>query len=126
VRAGGVGLAGLLAQLLAPSNVSAEHLQAVVFLTTALALVGQAFLVGVLSPRDQWARLGSGPIWLAVTVSLGLLAVAVYVPGLRGALDLKQANAVDWSVAVGWAAGAWAIGQVISVVRYHRRSFSRL
>jgi uncharacterized membrane protein YfcA len=44
-------------------------------------------------------------------VSLAFLLVAMYVPGLRGALSLNKADAVDWATAIGCALGAWVAAQ---------------
>ncbi len=112
LRAVTAALAGLAALLTSEAIGETErHGQTAVFLALAMSLVGQVFLAGLESPRELPARLRRVPLWGASALSLGFLLVAVYLPGLRGALSLRSADLADWATAIGCAVGAWAAAQ---------------
>jgi Ca2+-transporting ATPase len=123
VRAITVGVAGLAALLTSEAIAESErHGQTLVFLTLAAALVGQVFLVGVGSWPRQKARARNPGIWLAAATSLVFVLAALYLPGLRGALDLIRGDAIDWGTALGFAAAAWAVAQAATMLARSTRA----
>jgi Ca2+-transporting ATPase len=107
-----VGVAGLTALLISSAiGESESHGQTLVFLTLATSLVGQAFLAGLDSPRRFLLRIARLPLWGASAISFGFMLMAMYLPGLRGAMDLQAADPVDWVTAVACAVGAWTAAQ---------------
>jgi Ca2+-transporting ATPase len=90
---------------------SVSSSQTLVFLTLALSLVGQAFLVGIESAREQWARLCRRAVWGGVGISLSLLLLAIYLPGLNTALSLEPVGSSNGVIALVLAGMACAIAQ---------------
>jgi len=112
-----VALAGLAALLTSAAIGETErHGQTLVFLTLAMSLVGQAFLCGLDSPQRFLRRLSRVPLWGASAISLAFLLVAMYLPGLRGALTLQIADPIDWATAAACAVGAWTAAQAGSAI----------
>jgi Ca2+-transporting ATPase len=74
--------------------------QAVAFAGLGAGLVGESLLVGIRVPREQGARLRRLDIWLALALSLGLLALGLSVPGLQSLLSL-DALGVGWLLGIG-------------------------
>lgn len=125
LRALSVGMCGLAAQLVSDAiDGGTTHAQTLVFLTLALGLLGQAFLVGVDTWPRQRARLINREVWVATTVSVLFLLAALYLPRLSGALALERADLADWTTALGCAAAAWISAQV--AVAFIRGSARRL
>jgi len=85
--------------------------QTAVYLVIATVLVGQSFLIGVDSARAQVARLRAPTLWAAVLFSLALMLVAVYLPGLRPALELARPGTDTWLIAGVCAVSGLALGQ---------------
>lgn len=112
-----VAAAGMAALFLSEGRgESVSSVQTMVFLTLALSLVGQAFLVGVESAREQWARVGRRAVWGGVGISLVLLLLAIYLPGLNTALGLEpvqSSNGVAAFVLAGVACATAQCGAVI-------------
>ncbi|TAK67909.1 MAG: cation-transporting P-type ATPase [Dehalococcoidia bacterium] len=111
-----VGVAGLTALLINSSiGESGSHSETAVFLTLATSLVGQAFLAGLDSPRRFIRRITRLPLWGASAISVAFMLLAMYVPGMRGAMNLQAADAADWVTAGACAVGAWSAAQAGSV-----------
>jgi P-type Ca2+ transporter type 2C len=107
-----VALAGIAVLLRSEAiGETLAHAQTLVFITLALGLVGQVFLIEVWSTQQQWARLRRRALWLAAGTSVTLLLVALYLPGLHGVLGLQLPGVTDWAVALACALGAWLLGQ---------------
>ncbi len=112
-----VGVAGLTALLISSAiGESIPHGQTLVFLTLATSLVGQAFLAGLDSPRRFLRRITRVPLWGASAVSFAFMLMAMYLPGMRGAMNLQAADAVDWVTAAACAVGAWSAAQAGSAL----------
>ncbi len=110
-------LAGLAALLTSRAIGETEpHGQTLVFLTLAMSLVGQAFLAGLDSPQRFLRRVSRLPLWGASAISFAFLLIAMYLPGLRGALALQVADPIDWITATACAAGSWAAAQAGSAL----------
>jgi Ca2+-transporting ATPase len=95
-----------------------------VYLTIASVLIGQAFLVGVTSRVEQMSRLRARTLWLAVSISFGVMLVGVLVPGLRSALDLAALSSSLVAVSAIAAASGLAVAQAgsVAVARASQRS----
>ncbi len=107
-----VGIAGLTALLVSSAAGESErHGQTAVFVTLATSLVGQAFLAGLDSPRRFLRRITRVPLWGASAISFAFMIMAMYLPGMRGAMNLQAADPIDWATAFSCAAGAWLAGQ---------------
>jgi Ca2+-transporting ATPase len=116
-RAATVAGGGLAALLVSQARgEAAEHGQAMVFATIAFGLVGQSFLIGVHTPGAHLARLRRTGLWLAVAISTLFLLAAMWLPGLKAALDLATITGQDWAVVAVAVAGAWALGQAGSLI----------
>ena len=72
---------------------------------------GQAFLAGLDSPRRFLLRITRLPLWGASAISFAFMAMAMYLPGMRGAMNLQAADAADWVTAGACAVGAWSAAQ---------------
>ncbi len=90
---------------------TAQHGQAMVFVTLAFGLIGQSFLVGAHSTGLQMARLRRRGLWIASATSTVLLLGAMWLPGLKAALDLATIGAKDWAVGGGAVVGIWVVSQ---------------
>ncbi len=111
-RAVVVAMAGLAAMLTSEAiDETEKHGQTLVYMTLAMGLVGQVFLAGLDSPKRFALRVRRLPLWGACAVSFAFMVVGMYVPGLRGALGLQAADAVDWLTAGTCALGAWVVAQ---------------
>jgi Ca2+-transporting ATPase len=108
------GFAALLTSEAIGENES--HGQTLVFLAIATSLVGQAFLAGLDSPQRFLRRLSRVPLWGASAISFAFLLMAMYLPGLQGAMKLQVADPIDWLTAIACAAAAWAAGQAGSAL----------
>ena len=114
LRATTVGVAGAAALSISDAwGESVGHGQAMVFVTLAIALLGQAFLVGAYSFRSGLLRLRRAGLWLALAISVTFLALAMYLPGLRAALGLGRLGALDWATAIGCSAVNWLVSQAL-------------
>ena len=99
-----------------------SHTQTLAFVTLALALVGQVFLVGVYTPRAQPARLARLPLWGAAATSVALVLLAVYVPALRAALSLEPLDVIEWMVTLGCVVVGWNVNQVgVALIEWRMR-----
>ena len=107
------------------SGESLAHGQTLVFLALALGLVGQVFLVGVQSSQQQRQRLTRPLLWLALAVSVTLLIVAIYTPGLDEVLKLQRAGLGEWGIGFLCAAVAWCTGQLGALAIEHRAGLER-
>ncbi len=99
-RAGVAGIAGVV--VLAAGDAAdwpESRVQALVYLTVATSLIGQCFLIGIRSPFAQGPRLRRKAIWAAAGLSVLLLLVGAYLPGLNGALGLDAPPVRDLGVA---------------------------
>jgi Ca2+-transporting ATPase len=91
-----------------------EHAVTVSFLTMAAAQ-----LLHVFNMRDYGSHflrndIASNPyIWGAVVLCGGMLAAAVYVPGLAGVLKVQDPGLLGWFLIAGMATVTWAIGQLV-------------
>jgi P-type Ca2+ transporter type 2C len=107
-----VALAGLAALLIGDAEgTTSAQTHTLVFITIAVGLVGQAFLIEVCSTAQQQARLRRPALWGATAVSMALLLVALYLPGLARALGMRTPGATDWLIGMGCAGAAWLFGQ---------------
>jgi Ca2+-transporting ATPase len=114
VRAGTVSMAALAALSISDSwGESVSHGQAMVFVALALGLLGHAFLVGAYSFHTGALRFRRGSLWTALAISLAFLALAMYLPALRDALDLGRLSATDWAAAFGCATVNWLLAQAL-------------
>ena len=111
-RAVVVAIGSVAALLVSQSwDETAQHGQAMVFVTLAFGLIGQSFLIGAHSPEVQVARLKRRGLWLASAISAVLLLAAMWLPGLKAALDLGTITAQDWAVAGAAVAAIWIASQ---------------
>ncbi|MGK2965707.1 MAG: cation-translocating P-type ATPase [Tepidiformaceae bacterium] len=116
-RATVAGLAGVAVLAIADNaGLSNGRVQAVVYFTMATILIGQAFLIGVRSPWAQGPRLRRQEIWVGVGISVALLAVGGFVPGVHTALELDLPTASDLALAAAAVFVAWNVTQVAVVL----------
>lgn len=114
LRATTVGVASAVALSISDAwGESVGHGQAMVFVTLAIGLLGQAFLVGAYSFRSGFLRLRRAGLWLALVISVAFLVLAMYLPALRAALGLGRLGALDWATAIGCAAVNWLVSQAL-------------
>lgn len=115
-RAAASALAAFSALLVAGHEFDAlADEQTAVYLTIASVLIGQAFLTGISSTADQVRRFRDRMLWLAVLLSLGVMFVGVYLPGLRSALELASPTWSMTALSVVAAACGLALAQAGSV-----------
>jgi Ca2+-transporting ATPase len=92
------------------------HRQAVTvsFLTLALAQLWHVF--NMRSRGSGFLRndiTGNPYVWGAVVLCLGLLLMAVYLPGLSGVLKLVHPGKNGWALVVAMSSIPWFIGQMV-------------
>lgn len=92
------------------------------FLTLALSQLWHVF-----NMRESHAGLltnevtRNGFVWGAVVLCMGLIAAAVFVPGLSGILGMAPLGASGWALVVGASLVPVIVGQVAHLVRAARR-----
>ncbi len=112
IRAATVAMSGVAALVISSSwGESTGHTQAMVFGSVAVGLLGQEFLIGAPSMPLLLQRVRR-QIWLAVSFSMMLAALAMYAPGT---LALKTISLPDWSVVVSCTAAGWLVAQALLV-----------
>jgi P-type Ca2+ transporter type 2C len=93
------------------------------FLTLAFARLWHTFNMrdpGTALFRNEVTR--NPFVWAALALCAGLLAVAVYLPGLSLVLSLEHPGAKGWLLILGMSLLPWAVGQALKSVR--PKSFS--
>lgn len=123
-RAAAVALASFAAMAIVPGGgAGLADQQTVAYVTLAVSLIGQAFLVGVRSARGQSARLRRWPLWVAAAVSVALLLLSLYLPPLSATMRLEPLGARDWLLLGGIAAGGgWIAGQAGAALLHRWRT----
>jgi len=112
-RALTVALTGLAALLLDERfGGNSSNSQTVAFMTLGAALVGQVFLVGVRSPRQQPARLVRAALWGSVAIAAIVTLLSIFLPGLQDTLDLQPPSSRDWLIVLGCVIVGWNINQI--------------
>lgn len=98
---------------------SVEHQQTLVFLIIAASLLGQSFLIGVLSPRELPRALARTELWYALAMSSAFLLFAFYVPFMREALEVEIPSLRDWAFVVALAFVVGNLSQAATWLLHH-------
>ncbi len=98
--------------ILDQAGIAAMRMQAGVYFVMAVVLIGQSFLIGVPRPSALLPRLRRIAVWGAAAISVALLVVGAFLPGLRDALGLEIATANDLLLVVVVALVAWNVAQI--------------